>query len=430
MYSTYSTYSVPILISWDIYVTTIVGTNKMKLYRPARYPEAEKLEAILKPSLSRAFLAPDILKAYQPTTLGNWQQCHILIIYAMNPPISFSPPNFFFLFLHCCSSYVHSCLTVIFTSVMPVLVTLFRPLDTALHPSSMNLQVQTRWILTLASFTKSSFPDISYYSAQVIPLPYPSSTSLSLSQDARQGLELVSGSRSFVCSHRRAHNRHSPRHERTRAPLTNYCRCCIESATDADTSFRYMDPWKTCRKCIIWPVLSSRCYLQRWSDSLHLFRLIAGSCTSTSLKPHMAEAPRGASRCMRNCDPRARLTSMAPNSANTLKSWSPLGSAVERESKYSAAEGAYVSHYSFFKFTRATILVLISWSSDAVAISTTSPSRKTALAQVLLQRAECRLVWVLLPVLPMTSSISSSHPCSVSWVCTTSCWFDWVKLAG
>lgn len=145
MYSTYSTYSVPILISWDIYVTTIVRTNKMKLYRPARYPEAEKLEAILKPSLSRAFLAPDILKAYQPTTLGNWQQCHILIIYAMNPPISFSPPNFFFLFLHCCSSYVHSCLTVIFTSVMPVLVTLFRPLDTALHPSSMNLQVQTRW---------------------------------------------------------------------------------------------------------------------------------------------------------------------------------------------------------------------------------------------------------------------------------------------
>lgn len=62
----------------------------------------------------------------------------------------------------------------------------------------------------------------------------------------------------------------------------------------------------------------------------------------------MAEAPRGASRCMRNCNPRARLTSMAPNSANTLKSWLPLGSAVERESKYSAAEGAYLSHYSFF----------------------------------------------------------------------------------
>lgn len=138
----------------------------------------------------------------------------------------------------------------------------------------------------------------------------------------------------------------------------------------------------------------------------------------------MAEASRGASRCMRNCDPRARLTSMAPNSANTLKSWPPLGSAVERKSKYSAAEGAYLSHYSFFKITRATILVLISCSSDAVAISTTSPSRKTALAQVLLQRAECRLVWVLLPVLPMTFSISSSHPCSVSWVCTTSCCFD------
>lgn len=84
----------------------------------------------------------------------------------------------------------------------------------------------------------------------------------------------------------------------------------------------------------------------------------------------------------------------------------------------------------FLKVTPATILVLISCSSDAVAISTTSPSRKTALAQVLLQRAECRLVWVLLPVLPMTSSISSSQPCSVSWVCTTSCCFDWVRLAG
>lgn len=165
------------------------------------------------------------------------------------------PFTFFFFFLHCCSSFVHSCLTVIFTSVMLVLVTLFRPLDTALHPSSMNLQIQIRWILTLASLTKSSYPDISYYPAQVAPLPYPSPTSLSLFQDARQGLELVSGSRSFVCSHRRAHNRHSPRHERTRAPLTNYCRCCIECATDADTTFRYMDPRKTCRKCIIWPSL-------------------------------------------------------------------------------------------------------------------------------------------------------------------------------
>lgn len=62
-------------------------------------------------------------------------------------------------------------------------------------------------------------------------------------------------------------------------------------------------------------------------------------------------------------------------------------------------------------------------SSGAVAISTTSPSKKTALAQILLQRAESRLVWVLLPLLPITFSISSSHPCSASWVRTTSsCW--------
>lgn len=103
-----------------------------------------------------------------------------------------------------------------------------------------------------------------------------------------------------------------------------------------------------------WPdsLFLPRCYIQRWSDFLHLLRLIAGSGTSTSLKPHMAEAPRGASRCMRNCDPRARLTSMAPNSANTLKSWPPLGSAVERKSKRSAAEGAHPSHYSFFSHSR------------------------------------------------------------------------------
>lgn len=107
--------------------------------------------------------------------------------------------------------------------------------------------------------------------------------------------------------------------------------------------------------------LSSRCYIQRWSDILHLLRLIAGTCTSTSLKPHMAEAPRGASHCMRNCNSRARLTSMAPNSANTLKSWPPLGSAVERESKHSAAEGpTSLSHIVLSLVTRTTILVLIS----------------------------------------------------------------------
>lgn len=138
----------------------------------------------------------------------------------------------------------------------------------------------------------------------------------------------------------------------------------------------------------------------------------------------MAEAPRRASRCMCNCDPRARLTNMVPNSANALKSRPPLGSAVERKSKHSAAEGAHLSHiYIFFNYL-AMIFILISYSSDAVAISTTSPSRKTGLAQVLLQRAECRLVWVLLPDLPMTSSISSSHPCSVSWVRRTSCCWD------
>lgn len=92
----------------------------------------------------------------------------------------------------------------------------------------------------------------------------------------------------------------------------------------------------------------SRCYIQCWSDFLHLLRLIAGSGTPTSLKPHMAEVPRGASRCMCNCDPCPRLTSMAPNSANTLKSWPPLGPGVERKSKHFAAEGAHLSHYSLF----------------------------------------------------------------------------------
>lgn len=58
----------------------------------------------------------------------------------------------------------------------------------------------------------------------------------------------------------------------------------------------------------------------------------------------MAEAPRSARRCMCNCDPRARLTNMDPNSAIALKSWPPLGSAVERKSKHSTAEGANPSH--------------------------------------------------------------------------------------
>ena len=57
----------------------------------------------------------------------------------------------------------------------------------------------------------------------------------------------------------------------------------------------------------------------------------------------MVEAPRMASCCLRNCDPRARLTNMVPNSANALKSWSPLGAAVERKSELSTAEGAYLS---------------------------------------------------------------------------------------
>lgn len=140
------------------------------------------------------------------------------------------------------------------------------------------------------------------------------------------------------------------------------------------------------------PLFSSRCYIQRWSDFLRLLRLIAGSCTPTSIKPHLAEAPRGTSRCIRNCDPRARLTSMAPNSANSFESWPPLGSAVESESKYSTAEGTHLSYCSFFKWLWPRFWGLISCSSDAVAISTTSPSRKTALAQVLLQRAGCRVV--------------------------------------
>lgn len=54
----------------------------------------------------------------------------------------------------------------------------------------------------------------------------------------------------------------------------------------------------------------------------------------------MAEAPRSARRCMCNCNPRAWLTNMDPNSAIALKSWPPLGSAVERKSKHSTAEGA------------------------------------------------------------------------------------------
>ena len=129
----------------------------------------------------------------------------------------------------------------------------------------------------------------------------------------------------------------------------------------------------------------------------------------------MAEAPRRPSRCLRNCDPRARLTDMVPNSANALKSWPPLGAAVERKSEHSTAEGAHsLSNYCFFTYWAMTFVLMEPCSSGAVAISTTSPSNKTALAQVLLQRAESRLVWVLLPLLPITFSISSSHPCSAS----------------
>lgn len=94
--------------------------------------------------------------------------------------------------------------------------------------------------------------------------------------------------------------------------------------------------------CMAWPSLFPRCYIQRRSDFLHLLRLIAGSVTSTSLKPHVAEAPRRTSRCLRNCDPRARLTNMVPNSANALKPWPPLGAAVERKSEHSTAEGAHI----------------------------------------------------------------------------------------
>lgn len=131
----------------------------------------------------------------------------------------------------------------------------------------------------------------------------------------------------------------------------------------------------------------------------------------------MAEAPRRPSRCLRNRDPRARLTNMVPNSANALKSWPPLGAAVERKSEHSTAEGGHLSlsNHCFFTYWAMTfVLIIESCSSGAVAISITSPSKKTALAQVLLQRAESRLVWVLLPLLPITFSISSSHPCSAS----------------
>lgn len=69
----YSTFSVDIVRTahnaYTNYVTTTVGTYKMKLYRPATYPETEKLEGILKPSLSRAFLAPHHIEAYQPLHL-------------------------------------------------------------------------------------------------------------------------------------------------------------------------------------------------------------------------------------------------------------------------------------------------------------------------------------------------------------------------
>lgn len=114
------------LISWDINyswqlpltIILLLGLiNKMKFYRPPSYPEAEILEAILKPSLSRAFLAPSILKHInqQPTTLGNWQQCPYPDRQCNEfSPIFFSLQFFSFLFLRYCSSYVHSGLTVIF----------------------------------------------------------------------------------------------------------------------------------------------------------------------------------------------------------------------------------------------------------------------------------------------------------------------------
>lgn len=141
----------------------------MKLYRPATYPEAEKLEGILKPSMSRAFLAPHHIEAYQPLHLEIGSNAIARSSMQWILPFGYSS---FLVFFHCCSSCtIHSCLTVIFTSLMLVLVTLSRPLDTALHPSSMNLQIWIQWVLTLASSTNSSYPNISNYPARVAPPP-------------------------------------------------------------------------------------------------------------------------------------------------------------------------------------------------------------------------------------------------------------------
>lgn len=103
------------------------------------------------------------IEAYQPTINYTWK------LAAM--PISWSSMQWIHSHLLLSSHYfpfsssiiaLHMYIVVwlsFSTSVMLVLVTLFRLLDIALHPSSMNLQIQTRWVLTLASFTKSSFPD-------------------------------------------------------------------------------------------------------------------------------------------------------------------------------------------------------------------------------------------------------------------------------
>lgn len=89
-------------------------------------------------------LSTSILKHIKPTTLGNGQQCHILNINAMNSsPSSFSPPIFSLLFLHCCSSYVHSPLTVIFTLVM--LAGAGHPFSSIRHCSSSVFDEYWRW---------------------------------------------------------------------------------------------------------------------------------------------------------------------------------------------------------------------------------------------------------------------------------------------
>lgn len=177
-------FSTEILISWGIcnisaysnYVTTIVGTNKMKLISSSDLSWSRETWGNSETIPVARFPCPLYrdTEAYQPTTLGNWQQCHILIIYAMNSPIFFSSPIFFFLFLHCCSSYVHSCLTVIFTSVMLVLVTLFRPLDTALNSSSMNPDAGVVYQIFISGYfllSSTSCPPPIPFAHIPIPLP-------------------------------------------------------------------------------------------------------------------------------------------------------------------------------------------------------------------------------------------------------------------